>query len=75
MINSFLYSNFREVPDNQEVHTDANFDQSVIVELVEFQDQVSDDQIGPYVLLLVIQWSEVIFSVIIFGRSLRWAGP
>lgn len=36
-------SMFREVPDNQEVYADVNTDESVIVELLELDDKVSND--------------------------------
>ena len=36
-------SDFRPVPDNQEVWTDADKDESVIVEIVEWNDGPSDD--------------------------------
>ncbi|KAL6783793.1 putative ran guanine nucleotide release factor [Auxenochlorella protothecoides] len=39
-------SDFRPVPDHQEIFTDAARDQSLIVEVVEFQDQPDEDAAG-----------------------------
>uniref|UniRef100_A0A3P8UVX1 RAN guanine nucleotide release factor n=1 Tax=Cynoglossus semilaevis TaxID=244447 RepID=A0A3P8UVX1_CYNSE len=41
-------SDLREIPDNQEVFAHAHTDQSLIVELVEFQAQVSDQDSALY---------------------------
>jgi hypothetical protein len=38
----------RQVPDNQEVFADANKDQSVIVEIVEYSPQVSNEQCAAF---------------------------
>jgi hypothetical protein len=38
----------RQVPDNQEVFADATKDQSIIVEIVEFSPQVSDEQCAAF---------------------------
>lgn len=37
-------SSIRDVPDYQEVYTDPNRDESIIVELLEFEQNVADDQ-------------------------------
>lgn len=47
------YSDFRQVPDNQEVYTDAETDQSIIVEFVEQQDDVPPGDLAQYVLPLL----------------------
>eukprot|EP00700_Malawimonas_jakobiformis_P003465 EC726231.1.p2 GENE.EC726231.1~~EC726231.1.p2 ORF type:complete len:82 (+),score=13.48 EC726231.1:86-331(+) len=39
---------FREVPDHQEVFSDPDTDQSVIVEIVEYDPSVSDADIGKF---------------------------
>lgn len=41
-------SDLREIPDNQEVFASAHSDQSVIVELVEYQGQVADHDAARY---------------------------
>lgn len=41
-------SELREIPDNQEVFAHAHTDQSLIVELVEYQDQVADQDAARY---------------------------
>lgn len=41
-------SNLREIPDNQEVFAHAHTDQSIIVELLEYQSQVSDQDAARY---------------------------
>ncbi|XP_072540813.1 ran guanine nucleotide release factor [Salminus brasiliensis] len=41
-------SELREIPDNQEVFVHAHTDQSVIIELVEYQAQVDDAQAARY---------------------------
>ncbi|XP_041861867.1 ran guanine nucleotide release factor [Melanotaenia boesemani] len=41
-------SELREIPDNQEVFAHAHTDQSLIVELVEYQAQVSDQDAARY---------------------------
>ncbi|KAG9281496.1 ran guanine nucleotide release factor [Astyanax mexicanus] len=41
-------SELREVPDNQEVFVHSQTDQSVIIELMEYQDQVDDAQAARY---------------------------
>ncbi|XP_055364087.1 ran guanine nucleotide release factor [Betta splendens] len=41
-------SDLREIPDNQEVFAHAHTDQSLIVELVEFQAQVADEDAARY---------------------------
>lgn len=37
-------SNVRQVPDNQEVYLDTESEQSVIIEILEFQAEVSDEK-------------------------------
>ncbi|CAJ1060090.1 ran guanine nucleotide release factor [Xyrichtys novacula] len=41
-------SELREIPDNQEVFAHAHTDQSLIIELVEFQAQVADQDAARY---------------------------
>lgn len=41
-------SELREIPDNQEVFAHAHTDQSLIVELVEYQGQVADQDAAKY---------------------------
>lgn len=41
-------SQFREVPDHQEVFSDPDTDQSVIVEIVEFDPSIPDVEIGKF---------------------------
>ncbi len=41
-------SELREIPDNQEVFAHAHTDQSLIVELVEYQSQVADQDAARY---------------------------
>lgn len=41
-------SELREIPDNQEVFTHPHTDQSIIVELVEYQGQVEDQDAAKY---------------------------
>lgn len=41
-------SELREIPDNQEVFTHPHTDQSMIVELVEYQEQVEDQDAAKY---------------------------
>ncbi|CAN9500632.1 unnamed protein product [Ophioblennius macclurei] len=41
-------SDLREIPDNQEVFANAHTDQSLIVELVEYQGQVADHDAARY---------------------------
>lgn len=41
-------SQLREIPDNQEVFAHAHTDQSLIVELVEYQSQVADQDAARY---------------------------
>ncbi|XP_040895438.1 ran guanine nucleotide release factor isoform X2 [Toxotes jaculatrix] len=41
-------SELREIPDNQEVFAHAHTDQSLIVELVEYQGQVADEDSARY---------------------------
>eukprot|EP00029_Vermamoeba_vermiformis_P005785 TRINITY_DN2102_c0_g1_i1.p1 TRINITY_DN2102_c0_g1~~TRINITY_DN2102_c0_g1_i1.p1 ORF type:complete len:193 (-),score=62.05 TRINITY_DN2102_c0_g1_i1:164-742(-) len=41
-------SDFRQVPDNQEVFSDPARDQSVIIELLQYEPTISDDQIAQY---------------------------
>lgn len=41
-------SNLREIPDNQEVFAHAHTDQSIIVELLEYQSQVPDQDAARY---------------------------
>ncbi|OWZ21685.1 hypothetical protein PHMEG_0003725 [Phytophthora megakarya] len=41
-------STFRQVPDNQEVFANAATDQCVIVELLQFEESVTDDQSARY---------------------------
>eukprot|EP00164_Ancoracysta_twista_P001810 GFYU01002377.1.p1 GENE.GFYU01002377.1~~GFYU01002377.1.p1 ORF type:complete len:233 (-),score=47.81 GFYU01002377.1:178-810(-) len=41
-------SNVREVPDNQEVLLEPNSNKCVIVEIVEYQDQISNEAIAKY---------------------------
>lgn len=41
-------SELREIPDNQEVFAHAHTDQSLIVELVEYQEQVADQDAAKY---------------------------
>nr|XP_046248639.1 ran guanine nucleotide release factor [Scatophagus argus]XP_046248640.1 ran guanine nucleotide release factor [Scatophagus argus] len=41
-------SELREIPDNQEVFVHTNTDQSLIVELVEYQGQVADQDAARY---------------------------
>lgn len=41
-------SKLREIPDNQEVFAHAHTDQSLIVELVEYQGQVADQDAAKY---------------------------
>lgn len=41
-------SELREIPDNQEVFANAHTDQSLIVELVEYQGQVADHEAARY---------------------------
>mgnify|MGYP003889536157 CR=1 FL=1 len=43
----FRVSQVREVPDHQEIFSDADTDQSIIVEIVEYQP-VSDTELGKY---------------------------
>lgn len=38
----------RQVPDNQEVFADSDKDQSIIVEIVEFSPQVSNEQCAAF---------------------------
>uniref|UniRef100_A0AAV1VLV4 Ran guanine nucleotide release factor n=1 Tax=Peronospora matthiolae TaxID=2874970 RepID=A0AAV1VLV4_9STRA len=41
-------SSFRQVPDNQEVFANAATDQSVIIELLQYEKNVSDTESGRY---------------------------
>ncbi|CAL1592905.1 unnamed protein product [Knipowitschia caucasica] len=41
-------STLREIPDNQEVFAHAHTDQSIIVELLEYQSQVADQDAASY---------------------------
>ena len=38
------YSNLREIPDNQEVFVHESTDQSIIIEVMEYQQAEDDDQ-------------------------------
>jgi len=42
-------SNLREIPDNQEVFSDAITDQSIIIELLSLDSSIPTDQIAQYV--------------------------
>jgi hypothetical protein len=44
----YFSSDFRQVPDNQEVFSDPARDQSVIIELLQYEPTISDDQIAQY---------------------------
>lgn len=41
---TFIYSDLREIPDNQEVFAHPTTDQSIIVEVMEYQHAEDDDQ-------------------------------
>lgn len=45
---SYFSSDFRQVPDNQEVFSDPARDQSVIIELLQYEPTIGDDQIAQY---------------------------
>lgn len=49
-------SNFREVPDHQEVWADANTDQSIIIEILAYEPTVTDDNV------LAFHWNELASS-------------
>ena len=38
----FNFSDFRQIPDNQEVFTHAETDQSIIVEIMEYVENTDD---------------------------------
>ena len=41
-------SQFRQVPDHQEVFADASTDQSVVVEIVQYDSDVSNERASTY---------------------------
>ncbi|XP_060768893.1 ran guanine nucleotide release factor [Neoarius graeffei] len=47
-LNTKDISELREIPDNQEVFTHTNTDQSIIIELLEYQSHVEDSQAARY---------------------------
>jgi hypothetical protein len=50
LIKYVYVSNIRQVPDNQEVFVDMASDASVIVEILEMDDDVADKDIALYIL-------------------------
>lgn len=55
-------SDFRPIPDNQEVFADANLDQSLVIEIVECQAGVLDAEAGGFYLEDLAQHNEAVHS-------------
>ena len=67
-----LFSSIREVPDNQEVFAHSSHDQSIIIELVEYQN-VADDKAAMYVKstfqLVVVVTTMLVYESMVKGGS------